>query len=354
MDRDKPIHSSFIIELYLDTMLLSYLVDNSCDYFSKSIKFLSKLNFVNLITSDFVLVEFIGIRKLEHYIRKAITIDNEKAQGELNYSALFNTKRNSFSVKDSKIIYQDISDHIKSEVKNDINKLFNDFNIRADNVFHRDLFNPTKEICLSSRISKEDSLMVASAILPGNSKSSNNVVVMTNDNQFKLEFKKEPNLNKVFRDFGIKKPDIILMSDLKNPLDGKNNKQYEKYWLEDIVSRLLKYNSNVYLGRTIIPRNPNLPQDCIFFSLIKKKRLNNNIYLTVIGKKLDFMYSINCPIAEFWNNGKIEKYPFYHGQNRYISCMVYDFDDDRQQVAIDQSTLCRIKEKGNYVFMHPD
>lgn len=63
---------TFKIKVFLDTNILCYLVDNTYPALTSFIDTLNKLPVVDIISSDFVLTEFIGVRKQEHYLRCAL------------------------------------------------------------------------------------------------------------------------------------------------------------------------------------------------------------------------------------------------------------------------------------------
>ena len=95
--------------------------------------------------------------------------------------------------------------------------------------------------------------------------------------------------------------------------------------------------------------------DVFCFELISDKQLTSNIYITVIGKDLDFIYTTKHRVTEFWNNKPIKNYPFVCSANASnISFKIYEVDSSGKNVALSMQKMNKLREKGNLVFVHPD
>ena len=176
---DQPVNE-FKIKFFLDTNILSFVLDNTYSGVTSTIQILGQSDFVDLVSSRFVIFELAGIRKREHYLREIV-----KAQGgtgTLNMSSLLKYKDgfNAPEVEFSSIMAQ-IKQQVEQEIQTIINIHYIDY---KGNVLHDELLEPTVEICLSSKISKEDSLVLISSLLPEKQKPEVAISLITKDKQF--------------------------------------------------------------------------------------------------------------------------------------------------------------------------
>lgn len=106
---------TFKIKVFLDTNILCYLVDNTYPALTSFIDTLNKLPVVDIISSDFVLTEFIGVRKQEHYLRRAL--EYAKSQDiTINFSSLIkNNKRFSIPGSDFTVLKSQIKKAVKDD-----------------------------------------------------------------------------------------------------------------------------------------------------------------------------------------------------------------------------------------------
>lgn len=115
---------------------------------------------MDIVCSRFVTFEYIGIRKLEHYLRKLYSSTN----GKMNFSSALKY-RNEF--KAPELDYEQCYESIKLDIEAELTKLNDDYGIQyEDNILHQGLWHPHQELLLSSRISKEDCLVLLSSIFP--------------------------------------------------------------------------------------------------------------------------------------------------------------------------------------------
>ena len=158
---DLPVRERFRIKFYLDTNILSYLVDNTYSGLTLTMNYLKNSEFADLVSSKYVIFEFVGIRKREHYLQKVLQ-KSTSAAGKVNISSLLKYKDN-FNAPEVK--FEDVQADIKLAVETEVQDITTNFGIDySANILHDTLLNPTFEINLSSRVSKEDSLVLTSAV----------------------------------------------------------------------------------------------------------------------------------------------------------------------------------------------
>jgi hypothetical protein len=352
---DDPIND-FKVKFYLDTNILSYLLDKTYSGVTSTIQILGTLPFVNLVSSRFVVFELAGIRKREHYLREMVTV--QSGTGTVNMSSLLKYK-DGFSAPE--IDFNTIKDKIKKQVENELQEIadihFIDYKA---NVLHNELLEPTVELCLLSKISKEDSLVLISALLPEKQKPETGVSLITKDQQFSDAYD-EFDLQPFLDSYTLCNPDIenIKRISLNNGVNvnlthAADDPRLPQFWIEKIKELIVKKNSSLLLGQTFRPTSAGLPQNCLCFKLIANTNLPNNIVVTFISKRLDFIYSVKSSVIEFWNSTRLTAYPFISDQVVNISFLAYDHDEAGNQIPVSNDIINILREEGHMVFIHPD
>ena len=126
------------------------------------------------------------------------------------------------------------------------------------------------------------------------------------------------------------------------------------YLPKKIKELLIKKNQNLYLGKTIPCGNgPNF-NGIICFKLKANTSLAQGLYITIIGNNLDFIYTIKIKIDEFWDQEKINNYPYTNAEDRDISFKPFQFNGDNQPVSLPANIMTKLRESGNLVFINPD
>ncbi len=355
---DAPL-STFRIKVFMDTNILTYLMDNSYPNLTKAIEFLRGIKFVDLISSEFVVYEFVGVRKREYFLRKII--EASSSSGKLNVSSLLRYREKFVS---QEVDFESVMPDIKNEVLGELEKITNDLGVTYNgNTFHRGLLKPTFDICLSSKISKEDSLVLISAIFPAENKienSSEQILILSNDKDFCDDFNSTV-LDREFAAHELNKPTVEHIKTLKcksgkqaNLQDLTINSSLEQIIIEKLTDLIVEKNSDRLLGHTFLPANPSISNSIICFKLIANKVLNPNSYLTIISKDLNFIYTTRFAVTDFRHNGPQLQLPFSSPEDQNISFRIFEFNDDQIEVDLDENILKCLRETENFVFIHPD
>jgi hypothetical protein len=138
---------------------------------------------------------------------------------------------------------------------------------------------------------------------------------------------------------------------LTNAGDDGNIPDYLNNKIKELI---IKRNESFYLGNTIRCGNgEGFPTTTVCFALKANTPLRNKIYLTIIGRDLDFIYSTRMSVSSFWDQGAIQNYPFESDTETNISFMPMDDSSGSPQTLSDE-ILGRLRESGNLVFINPD
>lgn len=351
---DSPVEN-FKIKFFLDTNILAFLVDGSYTGLTAAISLFNSIGFVDLVSSNYVIFEFCGIRKKEHYLRFALSSLKTPA-GYVNVSSLLRYK-DGYSVQD--VDFYSLQPQIKQAVEQDLEKIAVDFNINySSNLLHNDLIHPTFDICLSSKISREDSLVLTSSILPEASKPEGNVNLLSKDEQFSKAFK-EFDVDTILANHSLPKPDVISISNISlnngtnvNLTSAQDDVRLNSFLPEKLFEMICRKNVDLLLGRIFTPNSAGFPQNVICFKLRLDKELPIDPFITIISKDLNFIYTSKVRITDFRQNGNPVVLPFKTTDDTQNNLSFKMFDENG--VDLPKNIIDSLKEEGNMVFIHPD
>ena len=357
---DNPIHPNFSIKFFIDTNILVYLVDGTYQSLTDFIDLAKDCKFIELVSSKYVIFEFIGVRKREHYLRKVVATSKLSASGEINFSSLLNYQ-NKFEAPE--VTFEAVIPNIKNDIERELQVIATGYLINYDySTLHNEQLHPTSEICLSTKLANQDCLVLISAILPQPGMVSENLLVLTNDGDF-VKFFDEANIDEVFTPYNTTKPELIGISkiigdsrtvlNLKTPISRAD---IEKHIKSIVIRILIEKNKELYLGKTIIPTHSTFPADIIAFKFNLNQPVPKNIYLTVISKDLDFIFTTRKKIESLHhNNSSLDAgHIFTDDSKNKVSYKLVDFNDAGAEIAVDPAIIAAIRTEGNLVFIHPD
>ena len=171
----------FTINFFVDTNILVYLVDEKHPSLTSFIKTLSETPVVGLYASEYVFSEFIGVRKQENYFQAVI--DKSREDGRKVNVSEFIKHNKAYEIKDYD--YEDVKDVVKQKVDEEIERVTHDFGIVILRNTNNHIIGPMKEVCLSTKISKEDSLVLVSSLFREKEEIiAEPVILLTNDRDF--------------------------------------------------------------------------------------------------------------------------------------------------------------------------
>lgn len=357
------------IKVALDTNILSYLLDDTYLDLTFFINELNSYEFVELQFSKFVVYELIGIRKLEHYLRK-INKKGEQDGKTVNFSSALNYRK---KWNAPELEFKDCYKDVKSEVENELNRLTSEFDIQlSDGSLHRDIWKPHQDLVLSSKISKEDSMVLISSAFPDIGQSEEYLIFLTNDHDFyggysgkETQLKEDGeapdfDIDSIFANYSIKKPIVEKLNSIKTPLSnsslnivkGVNTEQEIKDFVSlYLFEHLQNTNSKYLLGEVISCKMKN-NKNMLCFRL-KAGELEKGLYLTILTKDLKTINIPKCK-SNFWAHGEINNYPYKPDNEVKSKEISIKLINDDNNPLLEDSILKEIMTNGNLVFIHPD
>lgn len=360
---DTEVNPAFELKIFLDTNVWVYLIDKSYPSLNNLFDVFNEHPFVRLVSSGYVVFEFIGVRKREHYLRQVAENAKVAAGGAINFSSLVNSL-DRFNANEA--AFEDVVGGIKTSVYKEIEEITRDYGVDFEySVAHSKQIPPAIEICLSTKINNQDSLVMVSAIHPKEPISNDNIQVLSNDTAFVNEARTQPTGN-VLEQLGYRIPLIQSITSFRLLGTGnginltEKNKEYSRQELKEIVDnaipRLIQsHNADVFLGRTFAPIGLGLPPNLLCFKLVPNVSLRTNTYVTILSKNLDFIYTSRHIVSEFRRKNE----PLPHGfvlpqedfeMNSHVSFLLFDEAGEPLNDAI----IDVMRQEGNLVFLHPD
>ena len=345
----------FRVNFFLDTNILCYLVDDTYPTLTGFIKALSDMPVVSLYTSEYVLTELIEVRKKEDYFREVMQ-QSEATGHHINISS-FITHNKRYSIPNYS--YEgDLIAPVSAQVNQDIEKIVKDFGITFESKFNDSLLAPMKEICLGTKISREDSLVLVSSlfkreekVLPGS------VIVLTNDADFEQWSEAaQVQIKEVLTQNGLTMPYIehigkigkLFAQDAWKCNLTKTEKDGKEAAFEYITRCLEWMFKEKYIG-IVSPaeRVVNAPTHTLFVK-VKAHSLTNGIYTLILDKDFQFLY---CPQkkADFYRDGHSLTEPFVPVDGQDKVGFVCELGEGEDEVIFE-----KLNQRGNMVFIHPD
>lgn len=357
---EKTIHANFKANFFLDTNILSYLVDKTFTGLSSSVKFFVTSDFVTLSSSRFVIFEFVKIRKKEHFLRVILEKTKSKKSGKVNLSSLIKYTDN---YSHNGVDYSTEGVAIKRKVWAELKRINTEFQVNFENNdLHSQVWKPTFDLYLSSLISGEDALVTISSIFPSAHKKETDVHLLTNDDQFEKAHTDKIYNRKIknsYRNNDLIMPTILHIgrftcnNSTVNLTRKSDDTRAKKLVLEKVKEIILLKNKIFYIGKTIsVPVRA--PQNVICFELPPNSVLYNNIHLVFIGKDLNFYYTTKSPISNFLDNMNQLDYPYRRDTPTRLAFTLQETNDDGTPVVYQVGMLDELRKSGNLVFVHPD
>ena len=383
----EPFSNYFTIRIFLDTNILSFYIDKDYESLNRALEILADSPFAVLLSSEAVLLELANVRKRLHHIQAIknkfpkevdnkpknnsftfriaqffITLGRTQSTTSMDIKKIYETIKRSEDC--AELPYLDIKVDVKNKVLQEINNLKRDPKIEYDNnKFHAEMYEKSAEICLSSTISRHDSLVLISALLPEILKPETHILILTKDKDFTTAFR-DFDLEATLNNLGLIKPNIeritslSLTSGRQTQLDLTNPQteaRMNDFWVKKLIELILQKNKSLFLGYTYVPYVlSGSPANCVDFKLQANTPLSNNSNLTFISRNLDFVYNVKIPIKEFWNYDPIKSYPFISEKVSEISFTSFDYGENDSEVPTKPEIISRLRENGHLVFLQPE
>lgn len=337
------VRDRFCIQIYLDTNILVDYVEQNNQLLDASLHFLSACPFVKLRSSHYVKFEFIEVRKRREFYRcvrnRLPSASDKDAYG---HDWILDGHD-----------YNEYKDQIVHRVNTDLGKIKDNLKIDFNNhILHQNLLEPTKDICLSSKISREDCLVMISCVYPHPSidERLDFSVVLSNDQQYKTAYiENQETIDTILHTYGLNLPEFLCIKELpyttKN-VDLNNTSQkidIKLLWIHIISQLLILKNKDIFVGYTI--KAGKSREDFIFFDIIdNNKVLLDSEAITFIAYDLSGYITVMKDF-DYWNNSSAISLPFSDTTNTQYSLIKKD---------IDKPDLNILQRKGNLIFYEND
>lgn len=340
---DNFVPEEYRIVVYLDTNILVDYAISQNDMLIKTLKWMHQCPFVTLHSSRYVEFELTEVLKYLYFYRHV----NGKFPIDGTYK---------FEIRNSNWIlggvdYTTVMADVINDVKEAKNRILEDLNIDyAEHPLEDSLLMPTLDICLKTKISKEDCLVLASG-------SDNGILffaLLSNDKQFSQELTASntvisPILNKHKKC----SPENILIKDLHEK-NGKqinlvhanlSDEELSALWASIVLDLIRKKNESRYLGETYQFGNKGMSEQCVYFELTdayKALPLHNSLYFVDNSLKDLFVLSD----LSYWNNGEVvSSLPHVNNVDGKYSFL---------PSKIEPEILRQLRQEGNLVFLSVD
>lgn len=352
---EPKVRDNFRVKICLDTNILDFYLDNEYPGLTRAINNLCDFSdFIDLVTTKYVLFELLEVRKREHFKIKAhndFPLANPLSENNIRRFTVPNENAN---------YYYTLLPQIIEDIKNEIEGFRNHSDIEIEGEIHKNLWNPTTDVCLSSKLSREDSLVLTSTLMPDELKIQDFLAVLTNDKDFHDYFHEAPNLNEIFQNHSLPLPEMCYIQNLSNNAgtqfnltDNNTVDQVPGFVISYIKTLIIKKNQALYIGTTDDSFSTNTP-DIIGIRLTGNIPITETNYITIVGNQLDFILTCPTPIQDFRNSEK-NQVPF--PINPQVNRVVFRWptiEEGSTLKEMEPQILQSIKSSGNLVFLHPD
>lgn len=342
------VEEAYRVNVYLDTNILIDYVDGQYPLLNRSIEYLAQCPFVTLRSSHYVLFEFTEVRKAQLFWEKADPGKSRPFDNKVKSEIKTGWKYNNVEYAAFK---GDITSQVLAELELFRSKLGIDFD---EHVLHENLVYPTSSLCLATKISREDCLVMVSCMHPNEELKLDHCLLLTRDVQYyKAVQENNADVKKVFEDNELEPPILIRTENLHDEGSGTQYNLYndiagtniEEFWRGLILSNIKRNMASQYVGQTYSFGAEGIAAECIYFEMDgNDKTLQESTGLYFISRDLSFRTIIAGPF-EYWNNGKVTLLP--HNNPDFPK---YSFR--KEEIALDM--LAKLREKGNLVFYNND
>ena len=340
----------FKIDIFLDTNILVDYVLGTKPILRHSIDYLNNKRSVRLRSSHYVEFELAEVLKIKYFGYSVLGHWPNKTEKSQIRSGKWNINNTDYSQK-----MQEVSTKVTQSMmmlKSSFDRLFD------DHVLHKGLIEPTCDLFLHSKISREDSLVAVSSVLPKNEDPLDFVALFSNDSQFcSAVIQYNATINSILSSKGLREPVVVnakqlscssMKSHFNMNRDNYDNTTIEEFWDKLIIDFIKLKNRDTYIGETYTFGRPNtISGECIYFNLQNTSTLNDTNSILFFTNDAEETISLKLKTRngglEFWNGGHKVILP-----NDNINDPRYSFKPLDGMLEPDE--LEKLRESGNLVF----
>lgn len=166
-------------------------------------------------------------------------------------------------------------------------------------------------------------------------------------------------MDQVFHKHDLKCPQIFKLSKVVCPgnqrainlLKGQETEDEIKDFCKNFILENIKIKNNNLLLGEVAPCPAKMKGQLLCFHLLKA-HLDDNLYVSILSKDLDFIYNHPNKLVNFHNINPIQNYPYIPGDEetaRNISVMFTDADGNN----LTDELYNQVTTTGNLIFLHP-
>lgn len=344
----------FRVNFFLDTNILCYLIDDTYPTLTAFIKALAEMPVVSLFTSQYVLAELIEVRKKEDYYQEVMK--RSQTDGRYINISSFITHNKKYNIPHYP--YQgELVNPVVTKVDSEIERIVNDFRISFDSVFNDQLLALMKDVCLPTKISKEDSLVLVSSLFRGEEKvPPYKVILLTNDDDFEKWCNQyKPAIEQALQEKGYTMPYVenvrtvgMMFGENERRWDLRNEGDGKAIAIEYVTACLHKMYAENFIGSVTPADNaPNAPAHTLFLKM-KTEVLDNHLYTIVLDKGLTFLCCPQNQADFYFNHSSIGESITKEDRDITLGyvCNLREGEDE--------AVFEKLNQRGNLVFIHPD
>lgn len=329
------------VHIYLDTNILVDYVEQNNNGLNNSLDFLSTNPFVILRSSHYVEYELTEVRKKRLFYYKVYGTYPSKGE------SLANIKQ-TWEIDGHK--YEDYREEITQEVMSNMELIEEKLRVRFDDhVLHDKLIYPTRDMCLATKVSREDCLVMVSCMFPTKDERLEFCALLSNDKQYisAIDDNKDKVLS-VFKRYGINTPFCLNAKALDNghsllnveEADSKTFQDIATFWRQLLLLLIRKKHEHNYLGHTIKPGNSERSSSLVFVDIEDpNKELLDSEDLVFVSSDLSCTIEIGKDF-DYWDNESAVQLPHKNEKDTRYSL----------KPKTDKDVLPLLQQKGNLVF----
>lgn len=335
------VEERFKINIYLDTNILVDYVESASISLVESLDFLAQSPFTVLRSSHYVEYEMAEVRKKRLFFYK---VKNRYPQKGEKIPKIKQTWK-----LDGKK-YEDFRDEITQTVISEFDMLKEKLGVRFDDhVLHEKLIYPTRDMCLATKVSREDSMVMVSCMYPKQNELLEFGVLLSSDRQYVNASKEnKKKIEDVFLKYGIRYPVLLNAKELNNGKETYNlledndidKENLHSFWTILLLNLIRLKNQQTYLGHTIKIGNSIRSAELVFVDVEEpEKELVDSSGLFFVLNDLSGTIEISKDF-DYWDNESSVSLPHINPADTK-----YAF-----KPQIDAKLLLKIQERRNLVF----
>lgn len=329
------------VHIYLDTNILVDYVEKNNKILNYSLDFLSASPFAILRSSHYVEYELAEVRKKRLFYYKVKGVYPSKGESLVNI-------KQTWEIDGHK--YEDYREEITQEVMSNMELIEENLHVRFDDhVLHDKLIFPTRDICLATKVSREDCMVMVSCMFPSPDERLDFCALLSNDKQYisAMDGNKD-NILSVFERYGINPPYCLNAKALDNGhsllnIEDANQKAPQdiiSFWEQLLLLLIRKKNEANYLGHTIKPGKSERASSLVFVDIEDpNKELLDSEDLIIVSNDLSCTIEI-AKDFDFWDSVSAVQLPHKNENDTR-----YSFKPN-----VVEDVLSLIQQKGNLAF----